>query len=127
MIRVLIISVISVIIIQLLKQYRSEYTIVFKLAAIITIGFLVINEFKDSSAVFSFLSDFDGASVSYLPIILKTLGIVIVTQLASNICRDSGEETLSTLTELVGKLFILITCLPIIEALYNLVKGYLEL
>ena len=126
MIKVAIVSVLSVILIQILKSYRTEYALLIKISTIFIIGFFIINEFNKRAIVFSFLSDIDTASVSYLPVLLKTLGIVIITQIASNICHDSGEEALSTVTELVGKIMILIICLPLIEALYSLIKGYLE-
>ncbi|MBO4339173.1 MAG: stage III sporulation AC/AD family protein [Clostridia bacterium] len=126
MIKVFAVSVASVILIQLIKTYRSDYVPIIKLCAIVLIGFVIINQLNNDVFVFSFLSDIDINAVSYFPIILKTLGIVIVTQIASNICHDSGEEALSTVTELVGKIFILISCIPIIEALYTIVKGYLD-
>ena len=127
MIKVIAASVISVLLIQLLKNYKSEYALILKLCCICFIGFIILNEFKNDSVVFSFISEIDYSSISYLPILIKTLGIVIVTQIASDICRDSGEEALSTVTQLVGKVFILISCIPIMEALFTLVKGYLEL
>jgi len=126
MIKFIAFSVISVILIQILKQYKSEYALTVKLTAVVLIGLFIFNEINNGLIKFSFLSDIDIGSVSYLPILLKTLGIVIVTQIASNICHDSGEESLSTVTELVGKVTVLLVCLPLIEALFNIVKGYLE-
>ena len=126
MIKAVAISVFSVIIIQLLKQYKPEYSLLIKLASILVIGVVLINELNNDISRLSFLNGIDDYSVSFFPMILKTLGIVIITQIASNICHDSGEEALSTITELVGKIFILLNCLPLIEILYNLIKGYLE-
>lgn len=126
MIKAVAISVFSVIIIQLLKQYKPEYSLLIKLASILVIGVVLINEFNNDFSRLSFLNEIDDYSVSFFPLIFKTLGIVIITQIASNICHDSGEEALSTITELVGKIFILLNCLPLIEILYNLIKGYLE-
>lgn len=126
MIKAIAVSVFSIIVIQLLKQYKPEYSLLFKLASILIIGIVLINEFNNDLSGLSFLTDIDSYSVSFFPLIVKTLGIVIITQIASNICHDSGEEALSTITELVGKIFILLNCLPLIEILYNLIKGYLE-
>jgi len=126
MIKAVAISVFSVIIIQLLKQYKPEYSLLIKLASILVIGVVLINELNNDISRLSFLNGIDDYSISFFPLIFKTLGIVIITQIASNICHDSGEEALSTITELVGKIFILLNCLPLIEILYNLIKGYLE-
>jgi len=126
MIKAVAISVFSVIIIQLLKQYKPEYSLLIKIASILVIGVVLINELNNDISRLSFLNGIDDYSISFFPLIFKTLGIVIITQIASNICHDSGEEALSTITELVGKIFILLNCLPLIEILYNLIKGYLE-
>ncbi len=127
MIKIIAVSVISVVLIQILKQYKSDYVILLKLAVIAVLTFLLLNTFSLSEIKFSFLSELDSQTPSYFPIILKTLGIVIITQLASSVCKDSGEETLSLITELVGKISILITSIPLIETLYSILKGYLEI
>ncbi|MBE6834812.1 MAG: hypothetical protein E7515_01015 [Ruminococcaceae bacterium] len=127
MIKILCVSVVSVVFLQILKQYKSDYAIIFKLAVIVFIGFLIIEELNSSVLKYSFITDLSDNQISYFPIIIKVLGIVIITQLGSNICKESGEESLSMLVELIGKVTILIICIPLIEALYTLVKGYLEL
>ena len=127
MIKILVISVVSVLLISLLKQYKSDYSFLLKLAAITVISVLTVGFFKDSDIELSFFNDLNNASPSYLPIIVKTLGIVIVTQIASGLCRENGEESISLIVELAGKISVFIICLPLIESLYTIVKSYLEI
>ena len=58
-------------------------------------------------------------------ILLKALGICYLTDFASGICRDSGENTLASQTLMAGKTALLITSLPMLEALIGVIKTLL--
>ncbi|MCI7768265.1 MAG: stage III sporulation protein AD [Oscillospiraceae bacterium] len=51
----------------------------------------------------------------YLTILLKGLGICYLTQLASDICKDSGEGALAVHAEMAGKTALLIIAIPLFE------------
>lgn len=127
MIKIIVISTVSIILLSILKQYKSDYVIVFKLAIIAFIAFTAIETINSNRIELSFLTDLNGQSPSYFPIILKTLGIVIITQISSSLCKESGEESLSLIVELVGKVSVLIVSIPLMESLYIIIKSYLEL
>ena len=63
----------------------------------------------------------------YVEIILKGLGIVILTQICSDICKDSGEGTLAGNIETVGKLELLLLCIPLIEEILGTAERLLEM
>ena len=46
---------------------------------------------------------------------LRILGIGYVFGICSDVCRDSGEGTLATHIETVGKVELLLLCIPLIE------------
>lgn len=67
------------------------------------------------------------ASLSeYVKICLKILGISLATQTVSDICKDCGESALSTLTETVGRIAVIILVFPIAEKLLELSVGMLR-
>ncbi|MBQ8965249.1 SpoIIIAC/SpoIIIAD family protein [Ruminococcus sp.] len=66
-----------------------------------------------------------GIDSDYIRILLKSLGICYITNFASGVCRDSGEQTLAEHTLLAGKVALLITALPMIEALTEIIKTLL--
>ena len=127
MIKILVVSVVSVLLISIIKQYKSDYAILLKLAVIVLIAFIAMDIFNNSGIRFSFLTDLNDDIPSYFPIIFKTLGIVLITQISSSICKENGEESLSLVVELVGKLSVLLISIPLIETLYQIMKSYLEL
>ncbi len=56
-----------------------------------------------------------GADSVYLSILFKSIGICFLTELASGICKDSGEGTLAVQVETAGKIALLIEALPLFE------------
>ena len=56
----------------------------------------------------------------YLEVLTKALGITLLAQLCSQVCRDAGESSLAAKLELLGKAEILLLCLPLISELIAL-------
>ena len=126
MIKIAAIAVISVVLILILKQYRNDYSVFIKLSAIIIICLLVMSNFENVSDEIDEIAGNISVDISFLPIVFKTILITIVTQIASDICRDNAENALATVTELAGKLSIIIICLPMFKALLTLCLGLVE-
>ena len=65
------------------------------------------------------------AFASYAGVLVKVCGIGILTRLASEICRDAGENGLASKAMLVGKTAVLLCALPVIKTLFEQVKDFL--
>lgn len=59
-------------------------------------------------------------------ILLKALGIALVTQLAQDICKDAGAQTLSGIVELSGRVLILAAALPMAQSVLKLMGRLLQ-
>ena len=64
---------------------------------------------------------------AYLETVTKALGITLCVQIASDICRDSGEGALGAKLELIGKAEILLLCLPLISDLLELAAHLIKI
>lgn len=62
----------------------------------------------------------------YGKIVMKALGVVILTQFCSQICRDSGEATVASDVEAVGKIELLLLSLPLFEEIFGVVREILS-
>ena len=51
----------------------------------------------------------------YFTAVMKALGIGILAEAASSVCRDGGQPTLAARVEFCAKVLILLTALPIIK------------
>lgn len=55
--------------------------------------------------------------------VVKTAGIAIVTRLAADFCRDAKEGGLASAVELAGTVLALVTVLPLMSAVVDLLTG----
>ena len=58
----------------------------------------------------------------YLSVMLKSLGIALMTSMSGELCRESGESVLASRTELLGKCIILALAEPLIEDIINMTR-----
>lgn len=52
----------------------------------------------------------------------KAIGICIVTELASDSCKDAGESALATAVTMTGKTALLLLSLPLMESLLHVLQ-----
>ena len=55
--------------------------------------------------------------------VVRTAGIAIVTRLAADFCRDAKEGGLASVVELAGTVLALVTVLPLMSAVVDLLTG----
>ena len=110
----------------IIKQWKSDFVPLIRLGAIVLFGSLLIASAQPLLSFINTLGGHAGAS-EYVETILKGLGIVILTQICSDVCRDSGEGTLATHIETVGKVELLLLCIPLIEEILATAKKLLEM
>lgn len=66
-----------------------------------------------------------GLSAAVLEPVVKVTGIAIVTRLAADLCRDAKEGALASVVETAGSALALLTVLPLMSAVLELLTGLL--
>lgn len=61
---------------------------------------------------------------SYLLILLKAVGITLVTEFGSSLCRENGFLALSDSIRVFGKVSVLMLGIPILATLVQIIGGY---
>lgn len=62
----------------------------------------------------------DSGVEKWMEVMMKTLGIAVVVQLGADICRDSGETSIASKLEMIGKAEIILLALPLMRELVAL-------
>lgn len=62
----------------------------------------------------------------YAYILLKALGIALLTQTAADVCRDAGENGLAGKVELCGQVLLLVCGLPLFEYTVTLLEQVIQ-
>ena len=109
-----------------IRTWRSDFLPLIRIAAVVLFGTLIIASIAPLVSLVTSLGGGAGAS-QYISTILKGLGIVLLVQICSDICRDSGEATLAGHIEIVGKLELLLLCIPLIKEILTTAKKLLEM
>lgn len=113
-------AVIAAIFAVLLRRYQPEIAVVIGLGAGILILIYVIIQAQPAVNEVSTLLDEANIDSSYAVILLKSLGICFITQLAADACNDAGESSIGSKIELAGKFAVLLVALPLFKKVAEL-------
>ncbi len=109
-----------------IRSWKSDFVPLVRIGAVVLFGSLLIASAKPLLSLITDLGNGSGTA-QYLETILKGLGIVILTQISSDICRDSGEGTLASHIETVGKVELLLLCIPLIRQILSIAQKLLDM
>ena len=104
-----------------IRQWKSDFLPFVRLAAALIFSALIITA---ASPIVTYLRELmqNTAAASYASVMLKALGIAVLSQCCSEICKECGENGISNGVELIGKVEILLLCLPLINDILTLAK-----
>ena len=114
-------AIVSVFIIVLLKQYKSEYALI---ASIVASGIIIYFSLSKLQIVINLIQDLineTGINKEFFNILIKITGIAYLIDFGSNICRDVGESAIASKVEFAGKVIIVTMSLPILTTLLETV------
>lgn len=119
-----IIVVVAVMVSILLKQYgKPEYAVVVQISTGTILILSVIVKVSELITELTSLSTTIGLNADYIKLLIKVLGICIITQFVSELCKDSGENSLASQIEFAGKIIVVTLMLPLLKSIINLVVG----
>ena len=111
---------------SLLRQYKPELAVFSGLGAAAVLIFVVGDELRDALGFFDSLFSAGGASSLYISVLIKVLGITLITQVLSDMCRDSGDSAAATKLEFAGKIIITAVSIPVIKGFVSYVAGLVK-
>lgn len=126
MIKVVGIVLTALIINIVLKNYSKVFTFLINIVCTIIIFTLISKDLKGIVDRLTSISNEISVLLPYIKIMLKILGISMIAQLLSDLCRDNGENTLANQTELSAKIIILVTALPLFTTIMDIMIGMLK-
>ena len=120
-------TVVAALLAVLLRKYHPEQSMLIGLAVGVMILVLVIDGLTPLLHTLRTLLDTHSDQAAYGEILLKGVGLCLLTQTAADACRDAGETALAGRAVLVGKVALLTLALPLFEQVLSqaitLMKG----
>lgn len=100
--------------------FKGEKNISFAVTSALC-GIIAVSALDNLLPLFKFIDEMKTERApEYLPLLLKALGIGIVTSAASSLCQSAGEKSLAGTLEFFGKSEILVLCIPLVKSLLSL-------
>ncbi|MCH5316400.1 MAG: hypothetical protein J1E05_00365 [Eubacterium sp.] len=120
------ISLSALILAVFIKDHNKTASLVIMLAAAALIFFRIITGISDVFSSIREISSGVESAAGYIKLMLKVLGIVLITQFISDLCRDSGENALAGQTETAAKIIVISMVLPLFESVVGIISGLLQ-
>ena len=124
-IKICAVAIAAVILISLIRIYKPEFTAEAVLAGSLILLFYIVGTIRYSFESLEILYSELSYGKTYLPIILKALGIAYLTEFTSELCLDAGEKSIAGKVELAGKIVIFFLALPVFTSLLELLNQFI--
>lgn len=118
------VSIIGVIAAVILKGYKPEIGLF--IVIVLSLMFLswMLEVFRHMQTQFGVITKELEENKSFYEILFKIMGITYICEFASGICKDAGYSSISTQIEIVGKMLVLLSGIPVLIAVIETIKNY---
>lgn len=113
------IAYITLFIILLFRNSKSELNTLLTLTAGALILLIMIEPLKEIIDFLRQIADKANIDTVYIGIVLKILAIAYIASFSSALCKDANADSLATQIDLSGKIMILVLAIPILMAVLN--------
>ena len=113
-------AIVTLLLYALVRQLRPEFAPTVLLAGLCLIPLSAAAHMTGLQAEIRALLQTAGVEPACVSILLRALGVCIVTQLAADLCRDHAASALATTLELVGRFSALMLALPFLRAVLTI-------
>jgi stage III sporulation protein AD len=113
------IAYVTLFIILLFRQSKSELNTLLTLTAGALILLIMIEPLKEIIDFLRQIADKANIDTVYIGIVLKILAIAYIASFSSALCKDANADSLATQIDLSGKIMILVLAIPILMAVLN--------
>ena len=119
--RMIFLCVVVAILSFVVREQKKEYGIMLSIVCGVLILLFIVNDVHNVIDKLSELAIDFNLPISSLKIIFKAMAISIITESASVLCRDMGENSIAIKAELIGKIGLIYLAFPMIIELLDIV------
>ena len=109
----------------IVKQVKPEIALIVGAAGGVIMLLMLVDSVTSILSVFSSLIQKSGLSTGIFSAVLKIIGIGYITEFSANLCVDAGSSSIANKILLAGKILILVSAIPIITNLIDIIAGLL--
>lgn len=121
--KIVLFAIAAVVATVLTKQLKSEFALVVAVCASVLLTVTICDKLFDVIYTFYNFSTTAGIDSQSIGCVIKVVGIGYLAEFGNNLCCDAGCKSIGDKVLLASKISILLCALPIVERLFNLIKG----
>ena len=106
-----------------LKKYAPETSLVIAVTASAALLIKILSGISPVISEINGLVSVSGVNAGYVPVLMKTIGICFVCQFTADACRDAGQSSLASKTELAARIAVIVISLPLYRDILETVSG----
>lgn len=122
--QVAVIAIFGTIVAVILKNYKPEFGMLFIIVLsffLLSRGIVLLYGIREQ---LEFIQSFYLENKYYYKLLFKIIGITYLCEFASGICKDAGYQSISAQVELLGKMMILVSAMPVLVTIIEILWKY---
>jgi len=123
-VKILVLAVVGVMLTVILRKYCRELVPIFEIA-LVAGAFVIIAdaEVVKRSGIEKIFSVYSGSSEIFTAI-LKGAAVTVLTRLACDVCRESGNSLVADIVELGGRIMLVVLAIPFLEKVTEIALSF---
>ena len=110
----------------LLKERNREIAVILSIVGAAMLFLTAAGELTRVINSVMGLSSVSSSAMKYSKLMIKVLGITLITQIVCDICRDNGENAIASMTAAVSKIIVVSLIVPLFETVIEIVGGLIK-
>ena len=118
------ISIVGIMTYVVIKGYKPEYAFfIILVLALLFLGWMLEIFMEMENRISEIAKELD-MNKSFYKILFKIMGITYLCELSSGICKDAGVTSIATQIEILGKMLILLSGIPIVISIIEVINEF---
>ncbi len=122
LIKIAAIAVVGTVLTLVIRKNSPEMALMLTISLAIVALTLAFDVIKTVTGFLATLAESAGIAPAVLSIVLKTVGISIITKLAADVCRDAGQSSIASGVELTGAFTALYIAIPLFKTVLTMIN-----
>lgn len=123
-INICLIGIIGVVTAVIIKGYKPEISLLVVIALSLFFLEWMIEAFQEMQGQFNKITQELEQNKSFYKILFKIMGITYLCEFSSGICKDAGYSSVAVQIEIIGKMLVLLSGVPILISVIETIKNY---
>ena len=123
-INICLIAIVCIILSVLLKGYKQEFSIFIIIALSLVFLTWMLNALEEFQNQFHIIISELEQNKSFYKILFKIVGISYICEFTSGICKDAGYSSIATQVEIIGKMLVFLSGVPVLISVVETIRNY---